>query len=357
MKIAQVDSARGWRGGQNQVRLTAAGLTALGHEVMLACAAGGVLESRARDLGLAVAPLRFAGDLSPLAVAGLARLFRSWGPDVVHAHDPHAVSAALLAARWSGRPPVVASRRVDFRVRGRLSRWKYGACARVVAASGAIARVLEADGVGAAHLRVVHEGVPDRPPVPGGAEALRALGVPAGAPVVGNVAALVDHKDHATLVAAAALVLREMPHARFVIVGDGERRRAVERDIAAHGLHGRVLLAGFRRDLDALIPAFDVFCLSSRQEGLGTSVLDAMAFARPVVATTAGGIPEAVEDGVTGRLVAPGDAGGLALALRELLSRPEERRRLGEGGRRAFCERFTAQRMVERTLDVYRELA
>jgi glycosyltransferase involved in cell wall biosynthesis len=217
--------------------------------------------------------------------------------------------------------------------------------------------VLEADGVGAAHLRVVHEGVPDRPPVPGGAEALRALGVPAGAPVVGNVAALVDHKDHATLVAAAALVLREMPHARFVIVGDGERRRAVERDIAAHGLHGRVLLAGFRRDLDALIPAFDVFCLSSRQEGLGTSVLDAMAFARPVVATTAGGIPEAVEDGVTGRLVAPGDAGGLALALRELLSRPEERRRLGEGGRRAFCERFTAQRMVERTLDVYRELA
>ena len=122
-------------------------------------------------------------------------------------------------------------------------------------------------------------------------------------PVVGNVAALTDHKDHATLVEAMALLRPRSPEARFVIVGEGELRPALEGLARERGASDRVVFAGFRTDLDRLLPAFDVFCLSSRLEGLGTSLLDAMAFARPVVATAAGGIPEAVEDGVTGRLV------------------------------------------------------
>jgi glycosyltransferase involved in cell wall biosynthesis len=205
-------------------------------------------------------------------------------------------------------------------------------------------------------VRVVHEGVPDRPPGAGGADALAALGVPAGAPVVGNVAALTDHKDHATLLRAARIVLDRAPQARFVIVGDGELRprlRELHRQLA---LGEGCVFAGFRDDVDRLLPAFSVFCLSSHMEGLGTSLLDAMAFARPVVATRAGGIPDAVEDGVTGRLVPPRDPAALAGALLELLADPARRQAMGRAGRRRFEERFTADRMVEATLAVYDEI-
>jgi glycosyltransferase involved in cell wall biosynthesis len=126
--------------------------------------------------------------------------------------------------------------------------------------------------------------------------------------------------------------------------------------VRARGLGERVLFAGFRHDLDRLLPAFSTFCLSSRLEGLGTSLLDAMAFGLPVVATAAGGIPEAVEDRVTGRVVPPGDPGALAEALADVLADEERRRAYGAAGRRRFLQRFTADHMVDETLRVLAEL-
>ena len=358
MRILHVDSARSWRGGQNQVLLTAAGMAARGHAVALACRKDGVLARRASAEGgstVRVRALRFAGDLSPLGLFGLVGLLREMRPEVVHAHDPHALASALLAARLLRGPRVLASRRVDFALHGPLSRRKYRACARVIAASRAIARVLEADGLPPDLLRVVHEGVADRPPRAGGREALADLGVPLDAPVVGNVAALVDHKDHPTLLAAASRVVSRRPDVRFVIVGEGERGEALRALARVTGLDTHVVWAGFRDDLDALIPAFSIFCLSSHLEGLGTSLLDAMAFRRPVVATAAGGIVEAVDDGVTGRLVPPRDPEALAAALLELLDDPDRAAQMGLCGRRRFEERFTADRMVAETLAVYAE--
>jgi glycosyltransferase involved in cell wall biosynthesis len=356
--VIHVDSARGWRGGQNQALLTALGMAARGHEVILACQARGALAERARTAGVPVREMDFRGDLSPSAVAQLRGLLREQRPEVVQLHDPHAVSAGLLASRLSARrPALVATRRVDFPLRGLLSRRKYAACGRVVAVSEAIAAVLRRDGVPADRVRVVHEGVPDRPAQPGGRQALRELGIPEDAPVVGNVAALTDHKDHATLLAAAALVCARGSAARFVIVGEGELRSRLEAQARALGLEGRCVFAGFRSDLDRLIPAFTLFCLSSHHEGLGTSLLDAMAFGVPIVATAAGGIPEAVADGVTGRLVRPRDPEALGSALLEALESPAQRDAWALAARRRFEERFTADRMVEATLAVYAELA
>ena len=200
------------------------------------------------------------------------------------------------------------------------------------------------------------EGVRDRAPEAGGRAALAELGVPEGSPVVGNVAALTDHKDHGTLLEAAREVVRERPDVRFVIVGEGERRAELEALRRRLGLEGHVIFAGFRHDLDRLLPAFDVFCLSSHQEGLGTSLLDAMAFGRPIVATAAGGIPDAVEDGVTGCLVPVRDAAALARSLLALIADPSRRTEMGARGRQRFLARFTAEHMVEGTLAVYAEL-
>jgi L-malate glycosyltransferase len=347
-----VDSARTWRGGQNQVLLSARGMVARGHEVVVACQEGGPLGGRLREAGIGVASLRFRGDLSFGAAWRLHDLRLRFRPHVVHAHDPHALAATLPV----GMRRLVASRRVDFPLKGRLSRWKYAHCARIVGVSRAVLGVLREGGVDEARLRLVYEGVPDRPPAEGGHAALRELGLPGDALVVGNVAALTDHKDHDTLLRAAARVTRELPAARFVIVGEGERRDALLTLAGELGIAGQVTFAGFRTDLDRLLPAFDVFCLSSHMEGLGTSLLDAMCFGVPVVATAAGGIPEAVEDGVTGRVVPVRDPDALAAALVEVLGDETRRRALGEGARRAFLARFTAERMVAGTLAVYAEL-
>jgi glycosyltransferase involved in cell wall biosynthesis len=181
---------------------------------------------------------------------------------------------------------------------------------------------------------------------------LRELGIPDDALVVGNVAALSDHKDHRTLVEAAALVVDKNPRVAFVVAGDGELRDELEARARQLGLGPRFVMLGFRRDVDRLLPVFDVFCLSSKLEGLGTSLLDAMCFGRCVVATDAGGIPEVVADGKSGWLVPVGRPEALAAALGEALAHPEERAARGASGRRLFEERYTAARMVEETLAV-----
>jgi len=357
LRVLHLDSAATWRGGQNQVLLTAKGMAARSHHSVVACRAGAPLEDRARADGLDVRAVPFRGDLWPPAIVALARTLRRDRPRALLLHDPHAVSAGLVASRLAGGPALVAVRRVDFPLRGAFSRWKYAACDRVIVVSRAIGAVVESGGLDPARLRLVYEGVADRHPQPGGREALAELGVPPGVPVVGNVAALTGHKDHATLIEAMARLRARTPEARLVIAGEGELRPALEALVRERGLGDRVVFAGFRHDLDRILPALSVFCLSSHLEGLGTSVLDAMAFGLPVVATAAGGIPEAVEDGVTGRVVGPRDPGALADALAEVLTQEERRRALGAAGRQRFLERFTTDRMVEETVRVLAEVA
>jgi L-malate glycosyltransferase len=147
-----------------------------------------------------------------------------------------------------------------------------------------------------------------------------------------------------------------VPDARFVIAGEGELRQALERQIREHRLEKHVLLAGFRPDVLSLHKAFDIFVMSSLTEGLGTSLLDAMACGKPIVATTAGGIPEVVVDGETGCLVAPRDHEGMARAIVSLLKDEALRRRMGEAGRTRARVHFSAERMVQDTLRVYQRV-
>lgn len=356
MQILHVDSARTWRGGQNQVLLTAQGMKLRGHDVAIAAFRGGALETRARAAGIDTCSISFHGDISPAAVYGLVRELRARRPEIVHAHDAHALSTALIAIRIAHTGSLVAARRVDFSLRGAFSRFKYRQARRIIAASRAIASVLEKDGIARDCIRVVYEGVRDRAPKTGGRELLHSLGVPENSPVVGNIAALTDHKDHLTLIEAAGIVLKRRDDVRFVIAGEGECRSVLERRLLETGLKDKVFLLGFRSDIDALLPAFTLFCLSSHMEGLGTSLLDAMAFGLPIVATNAGGIPEAVEDGVTGRVVPARDPSRLAEALIELLEDTKLRAAMGKAGRASFEQRFIVDRMVENTLQVYGEL-
>jgi glycosyltransferase involved in cell wall biosynthesis len=356
-----IDTARTWRGGQNQVLVTVMGLRALGHRTMLVANPSGELLQRANE-GLDLLPLAPRTEMDLNAAWRLSRVIKQLRPDVVHAHDPHGVAMAALALSMStqlAKPPLVASRRVDFHLRGSsLSRWKYRQVDCFICASEAIRTMLIADGVPDMRAVVVHEGidigrVEAAPP----ASLHEELWLPHHAPIVGNVAALVPHKGQRHLIEAAMLVLPQVPDARFVIAGTGELRPALERQIREHHLEKHVILAGFRPDILSLHKAFDIFVMSSVTEGLGTSVIDAMACGKPVVATTAGGIPEVVVHGETGFLVAPRDHEGMARAITSLLQDEELRLRMGEAGRARARTRFSAGRMVKDTLRVYERVA
>ena len=354
MKILHVDTATEWRGGQNQIVLTAHGQLALGHEVLIFANARGQLAARA---GQASLPVHMAevgrGDLSWRTLTAICDAVDTFGPDVIHVHESHGLPGGIAAARRPvKRPRLIASRRVDFPL-GFVSRFKFARVDRILAVSRAVQEILIRAGLSRERIALVHEGVEDRVPVPGGRDALLALGIPAGVPLVGNVAQLVDHKDHATLIKAAALVLKTQPDCRFLICGDGPLKPELRSLADSLGISNRVIFSGFRTDLDALIPCFDIFCLSSHLEGLGTSVLDAMCFARPVVATRAGGIPDAVVEGETGRLVALRDHEAMAQALIQTLASPSTLVRFGAAGRERFVRELTSAAMVESTLAAY----
>ena len=359
-----IDSARTWRGGQNQVLLTVLGMRALGHRATLVAHPAGELRQRVQE-GLDLIPLAPATEMDLAAAWRLSRLVKQLKPDVIHAHDPHGVAMAALALTMGGgsrtaspSPPLVASRRVDFHMKGNaLSRWKYRQVDCFVCASDAIRNMVIADGVPAERAVTIHEGIDlehaaAAPPADLHAE----LWLPHHAPIVGNVAALVPHKGQRHLVDAAAVVVRQVPDARFVIAGEGELRPQLERQIRDHGLEKHVFLAGFRPDILSIHKAFDLFVMSSVTEGLGTSLLDAMACGKPIVATTAGGMPEVVADGETGLLVPPRDDQALAAAIVTLLKDEPRRRAMGEAGERRVRERFSAERMVQNTLDLYRRV-
>ena len=341
--------------------VTVLGLRALGHRTMLVAHAGGELRQRAQE-GLELMPLAPRMEMDLSAAWRLSRVIKEVRPDVIHAHDPHGVAMAALALSMSTqlfKPPLIASRRVDFHLRGSaLSRWKYRQVDCFICASEAIRQMLIGDGIPQARAVTVHEGVDlERIESAEPARLHEALWLPHHAPIVGNVAALVPHKGQKHLIEAAALVVRQVPDARFVVAGEGELRASLERQIKEHNLEKHVFLLGFRTDVLALHKAFDIFVMSSVTEGLGTSVLDAMAAGKPVVGTTAGGIPEVVADGRTGLLVPPRDHEALASAIVRLLTDEPLRRNMGDAGRALARSRFSAERMVKDTLRVYQRVA
>src|SRR3954466_15620797 len=356
-----IDTARTWRGGQNQVLITVLGMRAMGHRAMLVAHPAGELRQRAQE-GLELVPLTPKTEMDLSAAWRLSRAIKQLRPDVLHAHDPHGVAMAALALSMStqlAKPPLIAARRVDFHLKGNaLSRWKYRQVDCFICASDAVRRMLVADGVPAARAVTVHEGidlghVDAAPP----ADLHADLWLPHNSPIVGNVAALVPHKGQRHLIEAAAMVIQKVPDARFVIAGEGELRLSLERQIKEHHLEKHVFLPGFRPDILSVHKAFDIFVMSSVTEGLGTSLLDAMACGKPIVATTAGGMPEVVADGDTGILVPPRDDAALAAAIVKMLKDPALRGAMGEAGMRRVREHFSAERMVQDTLDVYRRVA
>jgi glycosyltransferase involved in cell wall biosynthesis len=281
-------------------------------------------------------------------------------PDVVHLHSARA-HALGAAAAWSlGLRTVVASRRVAFPPRGDvLSRLKFRLpVARWLCVSAAARHTVIAAGVPAGCATVVPSGVDlaalaaaaER----GGLDLRSTLGAPAPVPLFATVGALTAEKNHQFLLEVAERQSSRGGAGRFVWIGEGPRRAALEHEVMRRGLADRVHLVGRRDDVPALLRQCDLLLVPSRNEGFCGVAVEAQALGLPVIATRVGGLPEVVLDGDTGVLVAPGDAGAMVLAI-EALADPARRSRMAERGP-ANAARFSADLMADRTLAVYQDV-
>jgi glycosyltransferase involved in cell wall biosynthesis len=368
LRILHLNTEPTWRGGEQQVLYLLDGLKKRGIPSTIVAQPGKPMAERALANGHDVVELKMRGEVDLPAALKLSGIMQRGRFSIVHAHTSHAhtlgaVAAALLGPRR--RPKVVVARRVDFSIFRHsflgLNHLKYlHGVDQYVTVSEAIRRVLIDDGVPGERIECVHSGIdlakitdaPERT-----AELRAELGVPDGHVLIGNVAHMADHKGQRYLIEAAPAILAERPETTFAIVGKGELRDDLAERAERLGLKERVLFPGFRTDVPSLLKAFDLFVMPSHMEGLGTSVLDAMAAGTPVVGTEAGGMPEAIEDGVTGIVCPIRDAGAIAAGVLRLLADPAEATRMAEAAAARVRERFSTDSMVEGTIRVYRRLS
>jgi glycosyltransferase involved in cell wall biosynthesis len=317
-----------------------------------------------RSMDVPVADLELT---SPARLGGLVRLYRLLDdarPAIVHAWLFHAVFAARVLARMTGVPVVISARRninLGSPLRELLNRWTAGLDDRVVAVSEA-ARGIEIARGGAPPEKVIviPNGVDPASSIRSNAsarsEVREALGVPPDSRLVATAGRLHPAKGIDCFLRASAIVSETRPHARFLVVGDGPDRAALERLSQDLGIRAKTLFLGERTDLSSLLAGIDLFVLASREEGMPNVVLEAMAAGLPVVATAAGGTAEIIENGTSGFLVPPGETAGIAAAAGKLLDDPSAASQIAAAALRRVAESFSIETTVRRTQDLYEEL-
>ena len=346
--IVHLASGREWRGGQRQVWLLARALARSGVEQVVITGTGTELMRRLQSAGVRVHTATWKAGLDPRVLWPVVQEARR-PHAVLHAHDAHSLTLAGVCSALTGAPLVV-TRRVIFPLR-RRGFWLRAL--RVIAISQAVREALVADGVSPERIVVVPSAVDiEDPPPPGQASIRHTLGLPENGRIAVCLAALTPEKDQSTLVAAAALLVRDLPDLHWVVAGEGPMRGMLEQRIAQAGLTPRFHLVGQLPDPHSALTGADVCVLSSRSEGLGSSILAAMTLGVPVVATRVGGIPELLGTGA-GLMVSPGDPAGFAGAVRRVLTEPDLAESLARIGRREVT-RFSVHGMAERVLGVYR---
>jgi glycosyltransferase involved in cell wall biosynthesis len=338
-------------------------------EVKIGCPVPSPLAQQAAAAKIEVISIAKRGLIDWRAAKQLRRLVKSGQIHLVHTHNGRTCLAAAIGL-WGTRGRLVASQHfldpAHTRRHGAaamvsriLHHWMNGRVDKFIAVSQAVADALcPREKISRDRIAVIHNGLAASPaePLRPVSEVRGVLGIDPQAPLVVCAARLEAEKNIGALILAMQSVRERLPAARCLIAGKGSLHPALAAQIEQLGLTGHVRLLGFRTDVPSLINAGDCFVLPSHAEPFGLVLLEAMALAKPVVATHVAGPLEIVDAGVTGLLVAPSDSAGLADSIVRLLTDRALAATMGQAGRRRLESHFTDQRMAAATAAVYRQV-
>lgn len=365
IRVLHINTAHSWRGGERQVLNLARSFEEMqaGHQLVI-CQPGSVLLQKCVEYRIPCMAVAMKGEGDISAALRIKKIVRAFQANVIHAHTAKAHGIAFLVKLFAPEVKLVVTRRVDFPIRKNfLSQIKYNSSkvSAIIAISQNVKNRLLQDGIKAEKIHLAYSGIDLAPfkKLPSKIPLKKEFQISGKAVIIGNVAALVDHKDHKTLLEAVALLipLLEKRHFQVFIVGDGELEDSLKAKAAELGIYqnGLVFFTGFRDDVDAFLSLFDIYVMSSKEEGLGTAVLDAMAAGLPVCATAGGGIPEMIDQNRGGLLTPVGDAEKLAESLKYLILNAEKRKQMGAYNKKRVCD-FSMQNTCQETVKVYKKV-
>ena len=358
MRIAQVSLHPDYGGCECHVLMLARGLKEAGHDVALFCHPDGRLRQEAESAGVPVRVVRNRSQIDPIAALRLIFQMCRFRPDVVHLHTPRDFVWGSLAARLVRTRALVFTRHVTFPV-SPLMRRIYRMGDAVVCLADAVRDMLLAQGLSPEKLVRIQPAIDTVPfvnPPPGSRESARAeWRLPETAVVVGAVGRLAVGKGQDIFLKAVSRLGAD-PSVRFLVVGDGPLLESLQQEAAVLGIADRVIFTGFRSDMPEIMSALDIFVLASLSELAPLTIIEAQAAHCVALATRVGGVPELIEDGVTGMMVPPGDIEALANAMQALIADPGLRERLAAAGQEQAVCRFSLPRFVRETEALYGRL-
>lgn len=357
MRVLHVESGMHLYGGAKQVVFITQGLSKKGVENLLVCPEGSGIAGAAKGHA-EVIECKMRGDLDIPFVFKLMGIIKDKKPDIVHLHSRRGADIlGGIAAKLSG-VPCILSRRVDNPENRVAVALKYRLFDRIITISQGIKEVLVSEGVEPSKIRCVRSAVDtgsyEREYDKGAFR--REFGFEEDSFVIGVIAQLIERKGHRFLLNIAPKLLKRHPNLKILFFGKGPLRDELEKQIEKRGLLESVYLAGFRDDMSEIIGCLDMVVHPALMEGLGVSLLQASSAGVPIVAFRAGGIPEAVREGVNGFLVEPKDEEALFLKIDALLEDKALRAKISENARKFAKEEFGIDAMVEGNLAVYREI-
>ena len=357
-------------GTERHILDLAMGLRTMGVNATIACPRPGALATRAAAADIPVVAIPKIGNIDRNAIHQLVRLLNSAAFDLIHAHNGRTHIAAAFAVKKARRGICIATQHfllpartthtgIKAIIASFLHRRASAHTAGVIAISNAVrdCAIARRDDLPEKITTILNgSSPPDLTDAPGPTLVRSSLGLEADTPFIFCAARLQAEKDIPTLLSAMRIVMTNHPKAHCLIAGEGDQKAMLERLISDLHLAPNVQLLGFRHDIPSLLRACDLFVLPAAAEPFGLVLLEAMALARPVIATSAGGPPEIVRHGETGLLVAPKDPAAMASAINKLLDNPNLRNVMGSAGHARYCGHFTVDRMARDTLALYRKL-
>lgn len=354
--MLHIESGRHLYGGARQAGYLAAELSRHGVESRLVCEPGHAL---ADQLGKNAIACASGGDLDLAYYGRLRAIIRAEQPDIVHVHSRRGADIFGGRAARAEHVPAVLTRRIESREPAAWLRFKCRPYAAVVAISSAVAEELAQAGIHAGRLQRIPSAVDTarfRPHPGARAKLLARYALPDDAVLAGCAAQLIARKGVGGLLPLAGALVRAEPRFRLLLFGEGPRRAGLERQIQALGLDSIVTVCGYSADWPVLVPGLDVLLHPARREGLGSVLLEAKAAGVPVLAAAVGGVVDAIEDGVDGRLLPAADAAAWETAVLALIRDEAAREALAAAGRRSVEQRFTIAAMTEAYLALYHRL-
>jgi glycosyltransferase involved in cell wall biosynthesis len=365
-RILQTCFSPSWGGLEIQAMEVTQKLQERGHRVWLASLPGSRLADEASVRGLSLLPLDARGYFHPAIIWRLARFLREEKVDIVHCQLSRDIATIVPAVKLSRRRiPIILSKRVGSYINKKdlFHRLTYAHVAMAMSISSVIHKnVLDTTPLPPERVMTLHDAIDVEHFSPARVDPLsvrKALGISPSSVVIGFVGRFSPGKGHEEFIEAARTLAATHPNVHFLIVGEASRGEEAYADRirkSAKGLEGRLTFAGYRRDIPAVMAAFDIFAFPSHAESFGVVLIEAMAMERPVVSTNCDGVLDIVVDGETGLYVHPRNAEELATALARLIEDPLLRQRMGKAGRKRVEELFDQRKQITMIEEVYRTL-